>query len=601
MNTGPLYTNGDARGQSAVPPTQSLLILLGLAVCLAALVYQIHLYWFMSDDSFIAFRYARNLSRGEGLVFNPGGERVEGYTSFLWVVLLALLDRLGAAPDLAANWIAAPLGVALWALTIFFCWRAIPPARHRWLILVPAAWLAFNRSYAVWSSGGLETKLYEILTISGVLLSIRESERENGRWAPPAFLLAMASLTRPDGILISICVMSARVLWEWRRGRLNVRRAAVGGVVYLAIVGAHFAFRRLYYGEWLPNTYYAKLDATSWWDLGLTYLGAFALEYLAIIWLPLAAFGAMGLIRERHAAVPLLIGAAILPHALYVAYAGGDNFEFRPLNLYLPLLAILIYAGARDLSETKRSPLASAIWSSAACLLPAFIPALTHLDFPEGYRSGFPGSSVRLDGTQDLISAKLHPNLFSVPGLGGYLRLYNKAYATITSHYGGLREEEQRMHLATVVPEGKILARMVSEELLPADTYLATRCVGAIPYLSGLRTLDMLGLTDAHVAHGPMAPNEGRFLAHGKQASADYIASRGVDVSALVVNFTTRDPAVLESCRETARRLNQGKMNSPIYISKPFFDGTFFYGLFYGTPDEIQRRFPNLGLEPAWK
>ena len=34
--------------------------------------------WFLCDDAFISFRYARNLLEGHGLVFNPG-EFVEGY------------------------------------------------------------------------------------------------------------------------------------------------------------------------------------------------------------------------------------------------------------------------------------------------------------------------------------------------------------------------------------------------------------------------------------------------------------------------------------------------------------------------------------------
>ena len=44
---------------------------------------------FIQDDAFISFRYAKNLIEGNGLVFNVG-ERVEGYTNFLWTILLSL-------------------------------------------------------------------------------------------------------------------------------------------------------------------------------------------------------------------------------------------------------------------------------------------------------------------------------------------------------------------------------------------------------------------------------------------------------------------------------------------------------------------------------
>ena len=63
--------------------------LVGLIACLSILAIQIWRYWFICDDAFISFRYARNLATGHGLVFNPGFERVEGYTNFLWVLMLA--------------------------------------------------------------------------------------------------------------------------------------------------------------------------------------------------------------------------------------------------------------------------------------------------------------------------------------------------------------------------------------------------------------------------------------------------------------------------------------------------------------------------------
>src|SRR5262245_37848737 len=47
-----------------------------------------------TDDAFISFRYAQNWLDGLGLVFNAG-ERVEGYTNFLWTVWSALGLALG--------------------------------------------------------------------------------------------------------------------------------------------------------------------------------------------------------------------------------------------------------------------------------------------------------------------------------------------------------------------------------------------------------------------------------------------------------------------------------------------------------------------------
>ncbi|MHC4066890.1 MAG: hypothetical protein ACYSUI_20630, partial [Planctomycetota bacterium] len=80
---------------------------------LALLLLHAAAYTFLTDDAFISFRYARNLSEGLGLVFNPGFERVEGYSNFLWVVLLAGVNALGLAPESAAHALTGGATVAL--------------------------------------------------------------------------------------------------------------------------------------------------------------------------------------------------------------------------------------------------------------------------------------------------------------------------------------------------------------------------------------------------------------------------------------------------------------------------------------------------------
>ncbi|HEY4491844.1 MAG TPA: hypothetical protein VI958_07560, partial [Acidobacteriota bacterium] len=52
----------------------------------------------VTDDIFIGFRYAQNLVDGRGLVYNTG-ERVEGYTNFLWVLIMAGGLLVGIKPE----------------------------------------------------------------------------------------------------------------------------------------------------------------------------------------------------------------------------------------------------------------------------------------------------------------------------------------------------------------------------------------------------------------------------------------------------------------------------------------------------------------------
>lgn len=49
-----------------------------------------HFPYGLVDDAYIPMTYARNLVEGHGIVFYPGGERVEGFTSPLWMFVLSI-------------------------------------------------------------------------------------------------------------------------------------------------------------------------------------------------------------------------------------------------------------------------------------------------------------------------------------------------------------------------------------------------------------------------------------------------------------------------------------------------------------------------------
>src|SRR5262249_45093435 len=86
-------------GRAAYHGGQSMRIVAVVAIALAVAVPAAK--WARSpvvyDDAYISYRYADNLVRGHGLVFNPG-ERVEGYSNFLWVMLAAGATAAAADP-----------------------------------------------------------------------------------------------------------------------------------------------------------------------------------------------------------------------------------------------------------------------------------------------------------------------------------------------------------------------------------------------------------------------------------------------------------------------------------------------------------------------
>ena len=497
-----------------------------LAVLIAHALY----YRYLCDDAFISFRYAHNLATGHGLVFNPGHERVEGYTNFLWVILLAAFDAAGAKPEIVAPVLSVLLTIVLWGLVAAASWRLIPDTGWRPAILLPTAWLAVTRSVAVWSTSGLETRLFEVLVFAGVFRLVEDiaAAGEGRRRAPlAAVLLALAALTRPDGMLVGAAALAAAAGLLAAKRRLRLADLAAQALVFGAIVGGHVIFRHAYYGEWVPNTYYAKVGGRSWWGMGTAYAACFALEYAAWTWIPLLVAGGQGFVKDRRAEAPLLFAAAVLPHLVYVVSIGGDHFEFRPLDLYFPFVFVVMARGAAVLAGRVLPRWSVALYAVAVTVGLVAIPWQSHRQFPKEYAGGFPGqSATRGEGLRFLDPSR--DGIYRWPGLRFLAAAHRDLLRSMTARLVGVRQEEHVLFLELVVPEGRRLAALVTAGVLPADTYLAISAVGAIPYYSNLRVLDRLGLTDAVVAKS--APGEFRIMAHDKHATLEYAASRGVDL-----------------------------------------------------------------------
>ncbi len=97
-----------------------------IAVLAAGLLVAGHqLFWFLCDDAYIAFRYVSNSQYGHGYTWNaPPFLPVEGYTSFLWVVILDLAWTLtGWDPTVTANPLSLVCALAATALVGVWAWR----------------------------------------------------------------------------------------------------------------------------------------------------------------------------------------------------------------------------------------------------------------------------------------------------------------------------------------------------------------------------------------------------------------------------------------------------------------------------------------------
>jgi arabinofuranosyltransferase len=296
---------------------------------------------FTVDDAFISFRYARNFARGWGLVYNQG-EAIEGYTNFLWTVLLGAGARVGLEPEHLAKVLGGASALGTVATLYFFEARIRPlgwaPCLSPWLY----ASSIVATGYAVW---GLETALFAFLVVLGTLLFHREdAEPRAFPWSGVVF--GVAGLTRPEAPLY----LGILVLFAWRR--VLKRQSLIRGVLFVAPIAAHMLWRHGFYGTWLPNTLSAKTgDFNQQIEGGGRYLNQYATHAGPVLWL--ALFGLAWAFVERHRE---LFAVAVTAAAVlgYVLLVGGDWMPyFRFLAPFEPFCFLLVGVGARALFELR--------------------------------------------------------------------------------------------------------------------------------------------------------------------------------------------------------------------------------------------------------
>lgn len=229
--------------------------LLLFAACVGWFLWNVSVYWeAVIDDAYISFRFAENFANGHGFVFNVGGERVEGYSNFTWVVMCALPIRLGW--DVV--FFAKVLGLLCAAATLGVAWAFSLRLRGRddvWNLLAPA-FLAVNASFAHWAVMGLETPLYTLLIVLTYHRFFREMTEPHRRLVSP-WLATFAAMTRIDALLFLSPLAVFGALRALRFG-VSFRRVFLWGIIAALSYGTYFGWRLLYFHELLPNTYYAK-------------------------------------------------------------------------------------------------------------------------------------------------------------------------------------------------------------------------------------------------------------------------------------------------------------------------------------------------------
>jgi hypothetical protein len=390
----------------------------------------------LPDDAYISFRVARHLAEGTGLVFNPG-EYVMGYSNFLWVSLLGVGGRLGVSPPVLGPALGVILGWGILGIVYFYL-------RHTYggilAATAGAALLAANATFAFWLVGGLEGPLFGLLLLAGVVLALDiDDESPLHTYLILGALFGLAALTRPEGVFYAVPVAGYLYLRKRKRERAKLVAAFLGTT--LLIFGLFVTWVAFYYGDPMPNPFYAKFHPISAELLARGYRISklFLVGYLGV---PIIVIGLWALAtRLRWSSkgwLPLSILAAFV--VFYLRVGGDLQVFYRMWFWVLPVLALLL---------------------------------------------GEAVSVFSVDRSRQVISAVVTLGLLA---------------ASLQHSFRG--NEKDRIVRDEAFVRGAALIGETMANDHPGAT-IAANNVGALAYASRLHTLDMLGLTDRYIAKAP--------------------------------------------------------------------------------------------------
>jgi hypothetical protein len=467
-----------------VKPASLVYSLIGASAAVYAAVTLLLFPKWTVDSAYIVFRYARNFAEQGQLTWNPGQSPIEGYTGVGLVLLLSLTTRLGISP-VGTSQATGAISFLVGGLVFVYFLRRLQLA---WSVTAIGTLLYFTAPFFVTNAlSGLETVLFSTVALASLcaLYNCLAMPSPSPASETALFtLLLLVGLIRPEGAVLGTeCLAVLAVMTRRDPTQVRWRRLINVILIYVAPGCIYFVWRWSYYGLLLPNTFYVTSAGQG--TLGLLpnlesvlQVREFSVSYgllplaCAVMWTIADTDAVKDDLRQRdRSAARLVTGAVAVVFVIVCAlfYARSQlvmNFSYRFFLPFFPMLlivmAVLADAGVRTVSAARtEKPLRF-----------QFLAAL----------------SVILVLVQLLL----------------YCRELRREF-TYVSWYMRLLEDE---HVAA----GKFIRHHV-----PPTEWLIVEDAGAIPYYSGLPTVDLSGLND---------PNVLRFLrSNNLRALVDYFYS----------------------------------------------------------------------------
>ena len=327
-------------------------------------------YFVLFEDAMISMRYARHLADGHGLVWNIGEPPIEGFTNLLWVLWMSVAHKLGLSESKISLFIMLS-GVAIMLttglVTARIARKITSASSAAWVPVAVLAATLFDYPLVFWTLRGMEVGALALFVYTLLWLVLEnEDEFSLPRTVAMGALTAGALLIRSDSVVpVGLICLYGFLTCKKKRWLF----AGIIGAFAGTAVGGQTLFRKSYFHESLPNTYFLKLYKIH--TIDRVKRGAFvALEVLSLhLAVPISiVFASVDWRAARRTSTRtsqlrrmVLLGTIFVAQIGYATYVGGDAWEWmlyanRYMCVGMPALIVLVAVVLARLVEGTGGP-----------------------------------------------------------------------------------------------------------------------------------------------------------------------------------------------------------------------------------------------------
>jgi len=480
-----------------------------------------HRYFSLLDDAMISMRYAEHFASGYGPYFNIAGEKVEGYTNPLWMLLMTGVHLLPIAKQYTSLVIQL-IATVLLCINLFFTAKlaAVISKGNKYIVYSAVLMTAFFLPLNVWSLGGMEVAaLVPITSAAAYFLFLSVKNQSFDRRV--IWLSAVGVLLRPDYLLLMLVFYFAATAFINHKDK---KFETSFFVALFLVVFVMFAFRLYYYDDFLPNTYYLKMTGYPWY-LRIT-RGLFSFISLGYLWIWIFI---LWLYKDKKANYYSYTFLFVIPAVmiLYNIYIGGDAWDWwNGANRFVVIVIPVIFVILADFD----------------------IEHFTKYENKYFFRLKKPSFNMMLL----VVGTVLFVNIFII---------YNSWEELLLLKPPVLMQDNKKHTLMAVE----------ADRLLPKDATVALATAGVIPYYLNRTIIDILGKNDKRISKfegrikSGFAKYDGYEPGHNKW---DYSWSIGQLKPDAVIQLWTHHEEALPYLSKNYKLVNAGHFHFFIKLNK---------------------------------